>query len=245
MNQLKKTLTLLLLLVLATGRILVAEEGMWIPLLLEKYKIADLQKAGFKLTAEDIYSVNQASMKDAIVIFGGGCTGEMISAEGLLITNHHCGYGTIQRLSTVENDYLTNGFWAMSRAEALPAPGLSVTFLVRIEDVTERCLAGVNESMSAAERNRVIGENSRTIQNEATQGNDYTARIAPFFSGNQYFLFVYELYRDVRLVGAPPSAIGKFCGETDNWIWPRHTGEFSLFRVYDGHDNKPAAYSAG
>ncbi|MFA5217306.1 MAG: S46 family peptidase [Bacteroidales bacterium] len=243
MNQLKKTLTLLLLLVLATGRILVAEEGMWIPLLLEKYKIADMQKAGFKLTAEDIYSVNQASMKDAIVIFGGGCTGEMISAEGLLITNHHCGYGTIQRLSTVENDYLTNGFWAMSRAEELPAPGLSVTFLVRIEDVTERCLAGVNESMSAAERNRVIGENSRTIQNEATQGNDYTARIAPFFSGNQYFLFVYELYRDVRLVGAPPSAIGKFGGETDNWIWPRHTGDFSLFRVYAGPDNKPAAYS--
>ncbi len=216
---------------------------MWIPLLLKKYKIEDMQRAGFKLTAEDVYSVNQVCLKDAIVIFGGGCTGELISGEGLLITNHHCGYGNIQKHSTVEHDYLTDGFWAMSKGEELPNPGLSVTFLVRIEDVTDASLVGVTASMPSVDREKTIQKNAANIQAEAIKGTSYTAKVTPFFNGNQYFLFVYESYNDVRLVGAPPSAIGKFGGETDNWIWPRHTGDFSLFRIYAGADNRPAAYS--
>jgi hypothetical protein len=228
---------------LLAGSILRSEEGMWIPLLLKKYKIEDMQRAGFKLTAEDVYSVNQACLKDAIVIFGGGCTAELISGEGLLITNHHCGYGNIQRHSTVEHDYLTDGFWAMSRDEELPNPGLSVTFLIRIEDVTEISLAGVSSSLSPVEREKAIERNIKKIQSDAIAGTGYTAKVTPFFNGNQYFLFVYEAYLDVRLVGAPPSAIGKFGGETDNWIWPRHTGDFSLFRIYAGPDNHPAPYS--
>lgn len=216
---------------------------MWIPLLLKKYKIEDMQRAGFKLTAEDVYSVNQACLKDAIVIFGGGCTAELISGEGLLITNHHCGYGNIQRHSTVEHDYLTDGFWAMTKGEELPNPGLNVTFLVRIEDVTESSLAGVTSTMNSSDREKTIQENIIKIQTDAVKGSSYTAKVTPFFNGNQYFLFVYEAYQDVRLVGAPPSAIGKFGGETDNWIWPRHTGDFSLFRIYAGSDNRPASYS--
>jgi hypothetical protein len=238
-----KKLSFVLIFLLLAGAFLQAEEGMWIPLLLKKYKIEDMQRAGFKLTAEDVYSVNQACLKDAIVIFGGGCTAELISGEGLLITNHHCGYGNIQRHSTVEHDYLTDGFWAMTRTEELPNPGLSVTFLIRIEDVTDATLAGVTPAMSSADREKVILENSRKIQAEAVKGTSYTGRITPFFNGNQYFLFVYESYPDVRLVGAPPSAIGKFGGETDNWIWPRHTGDFSLFRIYADKNNRPAAYS--
>lgn len=216
---------------------------MWIPLLLKKYKIEDMQKAGFKLTAEDVYSINQASLKDAIVHFGGGCTAEVISDEGLLITNHHCGYRQIHNHSTLENDYLTNGFWAMSRAEELPNPGLTVTFLIRIEDVTEKILEGVRDDMDAQARSAKIRSNSRTVQSGAVENTHYTSRVSSFFSGNQYFLFVYETYRDVRLVGAPPSAIGKFGGETDNWMWPRHTGDFSVFRIYAAPDNSPAAYS--
>ncbi len=220
-----------------------ADEGMWIPLLLEKYKIQDMQKAGFRLTAEDVYSVNRASLKDAIVHFGGGCTAEVISAEGLILTNHHCGYGQIQRHSTLENDYLTDGFWAMTREQELSNPGLSVTFLIRIEDVSAQVLGGVTAGMDAGERSAVIRQNSRKIELEAVAGTHYSARVAAFFDGNQYFLFVNEVFQDVRLVGAPPSAIGKFGGETDNWMWPRHTGDFSLFRIYAGKDNKPAAYS--
>ncbi len=238
-----KKLSLLLVVFIIAGSMLRAEEGMWIPVLLKKYKIEDMQKAGFKLTAEDVYSVNQVCLKDAIVIFGGGCTAELISGEGLLITNHHCGYGNIQKHSTVEHDYLTDGFWAMSRGEELPNPGLTVSFLLRIEDVTAEALAGVTPGMSGAEREKIIQGNSRKIQSEAAKGTDYSARVSPFFNGNQYFLSVYEAYRDIRLVGAPPSAIGKFGGETDNWIWPRHTGDFSLFRIYAGADNRPASYS--
>jgi hypothetical protein len=238
-----KKLSLLLIFFILAGSIVRSEEGMWIPLLLKKYKIEDMQKAGFKLSAEDVYSVNQACLKDAIVIFGGGCTGELISGEGLIITNHHCGYGNIQRHSTVEHDYLTNGFWAMTKAEELPNPGLSVTFLVSMEDVTEAILAGVSNSTSSVEREKIVQENIRKIQSEAIKGTAYTARVSAFFSGNQYFLFLYEAFTDVRLVGAPPSSIGKFGGETDNWIWPRHTGDFSLFRIYAGADNRPAAYS--
>lgn len=236
-----KLLTLSLLLTLLTAPLMRADEGMWIPMLIEKYNIKIMQEKGFKLTAEDIYSVNRACMKDAIVIFGGGCTGELISREGLLITNHHCGYGQIQSHSTLENDYLTNGFWAMSREEELPNPGLTVTFLKRMEDVTDRVLKGTGQGYT--DTDKIIDNNIAAIRAEAIKGTNHTAVVRPFYMGNQYFLFVYETYNDVRLVGAPPSSIGKFGGETDNWIWPRHTGDFALFRVYAGTGNKPAPYS--
>jgi hypothetical protein len=202
-----------------------------------------MQEKGFKLSAEDIYSVNKACMKDAVVQFGGGCTGEVISDEGLLITNHHCGYGQIQRHSTLEHDYLTNGFWAMSKEEELPDPGLTVTFLKRMEDVTEKVIKGTSEAMSGADYEKIVDSNISEIAKNATAGTVYSASVVPFYMGKQYFLFVYETFRDVRFVGAPPSAIGKFGGETDNWVWPRHTGDFSLFRIYADKDNKPADFS--
>lgn len=220
-----------------------ADEGMWIPLLIEKYNIKLMQEKGFKLSAEDIYSVNKACMKDAVLSFGGGCTGEVISPEGLLITNHHCGYGQIQEHSSLDHDYLTNGFWAMSHQEELTNPGLTVTFLKSMEDVTEKVLKGVTDAMDAAEREKIISANSNEIRKKAIEGTGYSASVRPFYMGNQYFLFVNESFRDIRLVGAPPSAIGKFGGETDNWIWPRHTGDFSLFRIYADKNNKPADYS--
>jgi hypothetical protein len=220
-----------------------ADEGMWIPILIEKYNIKLMQEKGFKLSAEDIYSVNKACMKDAIVHFGGGCTGEIISSDGLLITNHHCGYGQIQKHSSIEHDYLTNGFWAMSSKEELPNPGLTVTFLKRMEDVTDKVLSGITERMDITEREKTIESNISAITKEAVSDNGYTAFVRQFYMGKQYFLFVNEIFSDVRLVGAPPSAIGKFGGETDNWMWPRHTGDFSLFRIYANKDNKPAEYS--
>ncbi len=236
----------LLLLILLSGIIIPstrADEGMWIPILIERYNIKLMQEKGFKLSAEDIYSVNKACMKDAIVQFGGGCTGEVISSDGLLITNHHCGYSSILKHSTLQNDYLTNGFWAMSRTEELSNPGLTVTFLKWMEDVTEKALQGVSDSMDNAERNKIIDANIIGITEGATKGTLYSAIVRPFYMGRQYFLFVNETFRDIRLVGAPPSAIGKFGGETDNWVWPRHTGDFSIFRIYAGNDNKPAEYS--
>jgi hypothetical protein len=223
--------------------ILRADEGMWIPILIEKYNIKLMQEKGFKLSAEDIYSVNRACMKDAVMIFGGGCTGEIISGEGLLITNHHCGYGQIQEHSSLENDYLRNGFWAMSRKEELTNPGLTVTILKRMEDVTSAVLNGVTDAMNQTDRESLIIKNISEIQKKAVEGTGYRARITPFYMGNQYFLFVNETFRDIRLVGAPPSAIGKFGGETDNWIWPRHTGDFSIFRIYADKNNQPADYS--
>lgn len=205
-----------------------ADEGMWLPSLIGG-RIDDMRSKGFRLTAEDIYSVNKASMKDAIVLFNGGCTGEIVSSEGLLLTNHHCGYGAIQSHSSVEHDYLTHGFWARSRAEELPNKNLFVRILVRMEEVTDRIAAGEKpeELIRAAE----------------SEGTGYKASVEQMYYGNQQFLFVYEQFDDVRLVGAPPSSIGKFGGDTDNWIWPRHTGDFSVFRIYASPDNKPAAYS--
>jgi hypothetical protein len=220
-----------------------ADEGMWIPVLIGKYNIRLMQEKGFKLSAEDIYSVNKACMKDAIVHFGGGCTAELISGDGLLITNHHCGYGQIQRHSSLQHDYLSNGFWAMSAKEELPNPGLTVTFLKRMEDVTDMVMKGITDDLSPAERESRIDANISEITKEAVTGTGYMAVVRPFYMGKQYFLFVNETFRDVRLVGAPPSAIGKFGGETDNWVWPRHTGDFSLFRIYAGKDNTPADYS--
>ncbi|MDR2928103.1 MAG: S46 family peptidase [Cytophagaceae bacterium] len=221
-----------------------AGEGMWLPLLIEKYNIDEMHAKGFKLSAEDIYSINKASMKDAVMIFGGGCTGELISDKGLLITNHHCGYPQIQSHSSVEHDYLTDGFWAMSADEELPNQGLKVTFLKRMEDVTIRVLNGVTDDMNMNERKAAISKNIAKIMEEAVEGTHYSGLVESFYYGNQYFLFVNEVFSDVRLVGAPPSSIGKFGGDSDNWTWPRHTGDFSLFRIYANKNNEPAEYSA-
>ena len=220
-----------------------ADEGMWLPSLISQ-RIGDMQAKGFTLTAEDIYSINQACLKDAVVHFGGGCTGELISPEGLLITNHHCGYGQIQRHSSVEHDYLRDGFWAMTRAEELPNPGLSVSFLEYMEDVTDKVLKGYKDGMSEEEREALVEKNSTKLVEEAVaEGKGLRASVEPLFYGNKYYMFVFRRYTDVRLVGAPPSSIGKFGGDTDNWMWPRHTGDFSIFRVYADKDNNPAAYS--
>ena len=222
-----KKLLLTLVSLASALTVALADEGMWLPCLIGE-RVADMKSKGFELTAEDIYSINQASLKDAIVLFGRGCSGELVSAEGLLLTNHHCGYGQIQRHSSVEHDYLTNGFWAMSRAEELPNPGLTVSFLVRMEDVTERIAAG---------------ESSGAIVESAEEGGKYSASVESLYYGNKHYLFVYQVYRDVRLVVAPPSSIGKFGGDTDNWMWPRHTGDFSVFRIYADRNNQPADYS--
>ena len=220
-----------------------ADEGMWLPSLIEQGRTKDMQAKGFRLTAQDLYAVNQASLKDAIVRFGSGCTGELISDQGLLITNHHCGYGQIQQHSSVEHDYLTNGFAAMNRSEELANPGLVVSFLVEMRDVTDAILKGVKPDMDEAERTKIIDRNKKKTVQTATKGNHYKASVEALYYGNQYFLFIYEVFEDVRLVFAPPSAVGKFGGDTDNWMWPRHTGDFSIFRVYAGKDNKPAPYS--
>ena len=239
----KKLVLLFALLLAGASSGIRADEGMWLPSEILK-KIKDIQSKGFKLSAEDIYSVNKSSLKDAVVRFGGGCTGELISSQGLLITNHHCGYGTIQSHSSVEHDYLTDGFWAMSRAEELPNPGLSVAFLEYMIDVTDEVLKGYKPNMTEEKRTEIINKNAKKIEEKAVKGNKYlTANVRPIYYGNQYFLFVYKNYTDVRLVGAPPSSIGKFGGDTDNWMWPRHTGDFSLFRVYAGADNEPADYN--
>ena len=219
-----------------------ADEGMWIPLFLG-YNEAEMQQMGFHLTADDVYSVNHHSMKDGIVLFGGGCTGELISPDGLLITNHHCGYSYVQAHSSMEHNYLHNGFWSKNRDEELVTKGLTVTFLVYMEDVTTKVLEGVTDGMSESERNSKIKKNINAIENEAIEGTHYTAKIKPFYYGNQYFLFVNEVFEDVRLVGVPPESIGKFGGDTDNWMWPRHTGDFSLWRIYTDKDGNPAPYS--
>ncbi len=216
------------------------DEGMWLPMLINK-NYDEMKKIGFKLTADDIYNVNNSSLKDAIVSMGF-CTGEMISAEGLMLTNHHCGYGSIQFNSSVEHDYLTDGFWAKTKEEELKAPQIVASFLIRMEDVTPRILKETN-GLPDAEKEAKIKEIIKSITTEATKGTIYEADVKDVFGANQYLLFVYERYRDVRLVGAPPESVGKFGGDTDNWMWPRHTGDFSIFRVYMSKDGKPAAYS--
>ena len=240
----KKRIVLALLAAAALCQPLPAEEGMWLPVLISQ-RIEDMQAHGFRLTAEDVYSVNQASLKDAVVLFGSGCTGEVVSRDGLLFTNHHCGYSQIQQHSSVEHDYLKDGFWAMSRSEELPNPGLTVSFLERMDEVTEAVLRGYDASMSEAQRDSVVKANSDAIvKSVADPDKGIRARVEALYYANQYFLFVYKVYRDVRLVGAPPSSIGKFGGDTDNWMWPRHTGDFSVFRIYAGRDNEPADYAA-
>ncbi|MDR2890924.1 MAG: S46 family peptidase [Alistipes sp.] len=222
----------------------VADEGMWLLPYLNKLNIKDMKAKGLKLDAEDIYNVNGSSLKDAIVIFGGGCTGEVVSAEGLLLTNHHCGYPNIQSVSTVEHDYLNDGFWAMSREEEIPAPGLAVTFVRRMDDVTAEVLGEAAGMGVGAERDEIVKANLARVTEERKAANpEYNVEIRSFMGGNQYFALVTEVFRDVRLVGTPPNSMGKFGGDTDNWMWPRHTDDFSMFRIYAGADNKPAEYS--
>lgn len=216
---------------------------MWLPMLLKSLNEAEMQSMGLELTAEDIYSVNKGSLKDAIVHFGGFCTGEIISSQGLLLTNHHCGYGQIQDHSTLEHNYLEDGFWAKSMKDELPNPGLFVTFIVSMEDVSTQVLANVIPKMNELERQRVIDEKLAAIKAEYKTEKYQDVMIKPFYHGNKYYLFVTETYNDIRLVGAPPSSIGKFGADTDNWEWPRHAGDFSLFRIYTGPDGKPADYS--
>jgi len=237
-----KRLPFLLTILVLFPAFLFAGEGMWIPMLLQ-YNEKEMQEMGMKITAEDIYSINHSSLKDAIVLFGGGCTGEIVSDQGLLLTNHHCGYSYIQKHSSVEHDYLTDGFWAMNRGEELPCPGLSVIFLREMRDVTEKVLNGVNNDMTEADRKSKIDDNMKKIIAAVEKETNYKVSIKPFFLGNEYYLLLNEIYTDVRLVGCPPSNIGKFGGDTDNWVWPRHTGDFSVFRVYADKDGHPAVYS--
>jgi hypothetical protein len=220
-----------------------ANEGMWFLMHIERLNYVDMQKMGLQLTPEEIYSINNYSLKDAIVQFGGGCTAEIISKNGLVLTNHHCGYGQIAELSTEENDYLTNGFWAKDYSQELKPANLSVRFFVRMDDVTERILSLVNEGMTELEREKIINQEIAKIQKENDEGGKYTVSVRPFYSGNEYYYFVYQDYTDIRLVGTPPNSIGKYGGDTDNWEWPRHTGDFSLFRVYGDAEGNPAAYS--
>ena len=239
----KKLSAVLIILVLSLGFKVRADEGMWLLPLIEKLNMGKMTELGLKLSAEDIYSLNKACTKDAVVIFGGGCTGEIVSSQGLILTNHHCGYPSIQSHSTVENDYLRDGFWAMSKEQELPNPNLAVTFLIRIEDVTDQVLANVKQNMSETERLSAVNTARQEVERKAGEGNNYRVMVGSFYGGNYFYLMVYERYSDVRLVGAPPSSIGKFGSDTDNWEWPRHTGDFSVFRVYSAPDGKPASYS--
>lgn len=239
----KKILVCLLALLLLFPNPVSADEGMWIPLLLKKLNYRNMKKAGLKLSAKDLYDVNNGSLKDAIVSFGGFCTGEVISNQGLILTNHHCGYDAIQKHSTLENNYLEDGFWAMNLQEEKSNPGLFVNFLIRIEDVSKEINKSLSDTMSERERAMAISAASRALTSKATENTDYQASVESFYHGNEFYLFVYEKFSDVRLVGAPPSSVGKYGGDTDNWMWPRQTGDFSIFRVYSNKDGKGADYS--
>lgn len=221
----------------------VPDEGMWLPMFVERLNYVDMQKMGLHLTAEELYSINNSSLKDAVVSLGFWCTAEVVSNEGLIFTNHHCGFDAIQSHSTIEHDYLTNGFWAASKEEELANENITASFLVLMEDVTSKVLAYVKDGMSEEERNGEIEQASAKIEKEAAEKGKYDAHVKSFYDGNEFYLFVYQTYKDVRLVGAPPSAVGKFGGDTDNWMWPRHTGDFSIFRIYTAPDGSPAEYS--
>lgn len=239
----KRLLSLSLIITFLAPISLLANEGMWLPLLLKELNEKDMQMSGLKLSAEDIYSINKSSLKDAIVHFGGGCTAEVVSDKGLILTNHHCGYSQIQSHSSLDHDYLTDGFWAKNHSEELRNSGLTAMFIVKIEDVTDKILFNITEGMSPLDQAKKIAKNIADMQKVSVEGTHYGSQIKSFFYGNKYYNFITETFTDVRLVGAPPSSIGKFGGDTDNWIWPRHTGDFSVFRIYAGKDNKPAAIS--
>jgi hypothetical protein len=241
----KKNLTLLFCLFMSMSLSVKADEGMWLLHLLQEKNMEKMQEMGLELTVEEIYSFNNSSLKDAVgALDGGSCTAELISAEGLLLTNHHCGYDEIQNHSSLENNYLKNGFWAMTKEEELPNPGKTVTFVIRIEDVTDKILPELPADLTGDFRSQELDLLTKQIIDDAIEGTHYDAYVRSFYNGNKYILFVNETFRDVRLVGAPPESIGKFGHDTDNWMWPRHTGDFSLFRVYSGPDGKPADYSA-
>lgn len=220
-----------------------ADEGMWLMMLVKRLNGTDLQKQGLRLTPEEIYSVNNSSLKDAVVSFGGFCTGEIVSDKGLIFTNHHCGYDAIAAASTPEKDYLKNGFWAMKQKDEFNAKDLYVRFLVRMDDVSQRINSRLNNSMTAEERKSVIDAETQSIISQNNENGKYVVEVKSFFNGNEFYYFVYQDFKDVRLVGAPPSSLGKFGGDTDNWEWPRHTGDFSVFRVYADANGNPAEYS--
>ncbi len=234
----------LLIPLLLHAMVLRAHEGMWVPTLLKAIE-GDMRTEGLRISAEDIYSINHGSLKDAVVLFGGGCTGEVVSTQGLIFTNHHCGYSAIQQLSSLEHNYLRDGFAAASLADELPSPGLTATFIVRMEDVTDRMMKAFTPGMSEEDRDKAAESAAEIISREAEEGTGYKAVVRPFNYGNSWFLIVSETFNDVRLVAAPPSSIGKFGGDTDNWMWPRHTGDFSVFRIYASPDNKPAEFAEG
>lgn len=227
-----------------------ADEGMWLPMLIKRLNYVDMQKMGLQLTADEIYSVNHSSLKDAIIGLaesdaptGFFCSAEIVSPEGLMFTNHHCGYSSIQKHSSVEHDYLEDGFWAMSKEEELPNEGLTASLLIRMADVTDSIIPVISDTLTGNDRASAIRTITSRLKNNASEDGKYNVVIKSFFEGNEYYMFVYQVYKDVRLVGAPPSSIGKFGGDTDNWMWPRHTGDFSIFRIYTAPDGSPAKYS--
>ncbi|MBN1197763.1 MAG: S46 family peptidase, partial [Bacteroidales bacterium] len=227
------------------------DEGMWLPILLERLNYVDMQKMGLHLTPEELYSINTSSLKDAIVGLSGGspansgffCTAEVVSGNGLIFTNHHCGYSAVQNLSTPEHDYLTDGFWARSHEEELYCKGINASFLVRIENVTDSIIPFLSDTLSESDRGKKVREISKRLNHTASEDGKYECKVSSFYSGNEYYLFVFKTYKDVRLVGAPPSSIGKFGGDTDNWMWPRHTGDFTIFRIYADGENAPADHT--
>ena len=241
MNFRKSILALAIIIISRT--FLFAGEGMWIPMLLQQLNEKEMQEMGLNISADDIYSINHSSLKDAILLFGRGCTSEIISDQGLLLTNHHCGFGQIQKHSSVEHDYLTDGFWAMNKAEELPNPGLTATLMIEMREVTSEVFNGVNDEMTEKSRSEMIKDNIKSLVEGFEKDSEFKAKIKPFFKGNQYYMIITQVFKDIRLVGAPPSNIGKFGGDTDNWMWPRHTGDFSLFRIYVDKDGNPAEYS--
>ena len=234
----------ILILIITSSIIAKADEGIWMPQLIDALNFKDMKKNGFKLSAQQIYSINKASMKDAVAIFGGGCTAEVISNKGLILTNHHCGFSSIAAISSIEKDYLKNGYFAMNEKEEIYCKGLNVTFIKSIEDVTTKVNKNIKSNFSEKQKDSTIQINCKLLKEIAESGNHYEAFIRPFFYGNEYYLFITEVFKDIRLVGAPPESIGKFGGETDNWVWPRHNADFSMFRIYSNKDNKPAEYSA-
>jgi len=240
MTRLKSSL---LAIVFFVGFFVRADEGMWFLMFIERLNHRDMQKMGLQLTTEEIYSINNSSLKDAVVQFNGGCTAELISKDGLILTNHHCGYDAIAELSTPDHDYLSNGFWAATKKDEMKPKSLYVRFFVRMDDCTKRILGKLNDSMTEAEREKAIKEETALIEKENNEGGKYVVSVRSFFQGNEFYYFVYQDYKDVRLVGTPPDNIGKFGGDTDNWEWPRHTGDFSMFRVYGDANGNPADYS--
>jgi hypothetical protein len=246
----KKIAILFVVLFTLQGIQLKADEGMWLPMFIDRLNYTDMQKLGLQLTAEEVYSVNNSSLKDAIVGLSNNpkprgffCTAEIVSSEGLLFTNHHCGYDAIQKHSSVEHDYLADGFWAMSRAEELPNEDLTASILVRMEDITDSIIPQLNDTMSYSERKEIADMIIKRMTKANSEDGKYNVVIKSFFEDNEYYMFIYQVYKDVRLVGAPPSSIGKYGGDTDNWMWPRHTGDFSIFRIYTAPDGSPAEYA--